>query len=184
MAIDEARLREKLIEKLGLPADSDDAAIDAELDARIDKAAEAHVAAAIAGGKILAAHRDYWLDAFRANWHSTSEVLASLSPKRVARAAPTPPVDADMANVHARITGVDFAPGTPDGIQVTPVDEMNAQINADPELQRVAWKLGIRDGINRPPEVFVTQPAVGKPKHRLVEHGDGTAHWETPTADF
>ncbi len=38
-----------------------------------------------------------------------------------------------------------FAPTT------VKTDAINARINADPELQRVAWAVGIRDGINAPP---------------------------------
>jgi hypothetical protein len=176
------KLRATLIDRLKLPDDADDQTI---LDVLGNQISEKEVAAAIRSGKVLAAHKDYWVTAMKNDVVGTRQVLASL-------ATPAPPVRAvSVASVVAAARAA-VIPQPPVRTQPTPtantIEEMNAQINADPELQRAFWELGVRNGIEKPPE-RVTGDGVGwnppwNPKHELVVNDDGTGQWVTPPADF
>lgn len=126
-------LSQKLAERLGLPTDSSDETILATVQAKLENTALNEVTAAINSGKILAAHRDYWLAAFQADFRGTRAVLASLASPRSA-----PPVNGVAASAPLP------APAAP---TVSEEDLRNAR--ADAQL----WALGFRDGVEAPPKV-------------------------------
>jgi hypothetical protein len=69
------------------------------------------------------------------------------------------------------------------------MQELNAAIEADPELHRMVWAVGgAGGGLKAPPERMTAYPDVEvpwNPKPRLVVHDDGTAgQWVTPKADW
>ena len=175
-------IRQTLTQRLKLEPDADDDAILAGLDTRLGEIADQAVTAEISSGQILAAHRDYWMGAFKANFSGTHDVLASL-------ATPAPAVRAVSARGAAVAGAALVKPkpvrADPPGVQT--IEEMNAQINSDPELQRAFWALGVRDGIEKPPETITSGPdfdPAWNPKHQLVVNDDGTGQWVTPPADF
>lgn len=67
------------------------------------------------------------------------------------------------------------------------VSEMNAELYADPAAHRALWAFGVRD-MKKPDEQIVGwTPDPGpawNPNPVLVEHADGTGHWETPQANY
>lgn len=186
MAIDDQKFREILIRKFDLPADSDDAACIEALDNAIAKAAEADVNAAINSGKILVENRAYWLKAFKANPTDTKAVLDSLSsrfsPRRPPVADRKPTADEEMARVHARVTADPFnQPG------VVAREQMDAELRADRQYHESLWhglgQCGALD-IEKPAEQFVSGgQSLSMSRYQLVEHGDGTGHWETVQPD-
>ena len=69
---------------------------------------------------------------------------------------------------------------------VTNAEQMNAAIEADENLHRGMWAMGIRDGLKPPPEQFRAAPDADPPwdpQPKLVLHEDGTGHYETPLPD-
>lgn len=85
-----------------------------------------------------------------------------------------------VREIASGATEASFAP------TVVERDAMNARINADPGLQRIAWAAGIRDGIEPPPVQYRLCPEYDKPwdpAPKLVMHRDGTGHWENPEPD-
>ncbi|ORV86734.1 hypothetical protein AWC11_17045 [Mycobacterium interjectum] len=186
MAIDDEKFREILIRKFDLPADSDDAACIEALDNAIAKAAEAEVNAAINSGKILVENRAYWLKAFKANPVDTRKVLDSLtsrfSPQRPPAADRKPTADDEMARVHARITADPFEQSG-----VVGREQMDAELRADRQYHESLWRglgqCGALD-IDKPAEQFVSGvQSASMSRYQLVEHGDGTGHWETVKPD-
>lgn len=167
---------------------------------------------AMKDGKITAASQAHWRDALGKDRDGTSRVIAALpacpgvvSGPVVRATGAQPALDPDLAQVYANITGRPFeptpgpravraaaepasAPALRDGQpSARTVDDMNAQIMSDPEMHRAMWRMGVRDGIDKPPEQITGTPAVEPswdPRPRLVENPDGTAQWETPQADF
>jgi hypothetical protein len=166
---------------------------------------ESVIDAAIREGKISASYRQQWLEQFDRDPDGCQSFIAGLPPSPMAASArvdttgrpgATPTVDHAMNAMHDKITnpsapgprnliadhGALSQPGEPPVMEstTTTFNVMNAQINADPGLQRMAWELGIRDGINKPPESYETFPTMDLPgTPRLVDHADGTGHWET-----
>jgi hypothetical protein len=98
-------MKEKLVESLGLPAGSGEAAI---LDAVGDRLAKAEVREAIKDRKILASHADSWLTAFKSDFKAAKAALAALCPGRavaLAAASRSPaPAGSDLDRVHGRVT--------------------------------------------------------------------------------
>jgi hypothetical protein len=170
---------------------------------------------AMTDGKITAASHARWSDALRKDRDGAKRVLAALpacpqvfSGPVVRAAGAQPAEDAELAQVYANITGRPFEPTRgPRAVQAAApqpvsapalqpysgqpsartVDDLNAQIQADPELHAAMWRMGVRDGLEPPPQRITSTPAVEPswdPKPRLVENEDGTASWQTPEADF
>lgn len=161
---------------------------------------------AIKAGKILAAERQVWLNRLKEDRPNYTYLLNALAPcaglngttTAAQRLDTTPSVDRAMEAMHNKLTNpgapgprnliADYGAGTVGpaeppvtGKVVTSYDAINAEINADPDLQRMTWELGpqFRGGINKPPErVEVYPPSDGPGTPRLVDHGDGTGHWE------
>lgn len=168
---------------------------------------ESVIDTAIQEGKISAARRQQFLDYFSQDPDGCQRAIGALGavpPSGSAASArsgttgrpsatpgameamyhkitnPTAPGPRNLIADH----GVVSQPGEPPVMETSTItfEAMNARINADPGLQRMAWELGIRDGINKPPESFEIYPpstAPGTP--RLVDHGDGSGHWEVNT---
>jgi hypothetical protein len=105
------------------------------------------LAEAIKDGRIDARYAPVWLDSLQADREGTKRVLAAIH-----RPAPS------AGSTHNRIARNDVyvpevAPVPKLSGSVTP-EAMNSQANSDPALQRTAWMLGVRDGIEPPPEQF------------------------------
>lgn len=108
------------------------------------------------------------------------DVVALARTRVVAAAKPLNPA-------HAPREGKPKPVRDPNAPIMTTIDAVNAEINADPGLQRAFWELGVRDGIEKPPEHISGQPGWDPswdPKPRLVMNDDGTGQWVTPPADF
>jgi hypothetical protein len=131
---------QKMINLLDLSADADDETILAAIDQRTSKIAGAEVAAAVKDGRILAAHRDYWAGAFKANYSGTRNVLASLTPTITATAA-----------AAARASTARPIPQTP-APPPKPAAKVSDQTLADAEADAELWKMGFRDGVEAPPK--------------------------------
>jgi hypothetical protein len=178
---EEEQFAQRVIRKLELPADADDATILAAVEERTTNIANAEVAEAIRSGKILASHRDYWTDAFKSNFATTRTALASLaSPRQALNNLDGSSKTAQVQEIAGQTPSARFDP------VVTTLDQMNAAIEADENLHRGAWAIGIRDGLKPPPQQFTVYPDVEPewdPQPKLVMHEDGTGHWETPEPD-
>jgi len=75
----------------------------------------------------------------------------------------------------------------PGNAAVTTIEQQNATIGADRDYHRAVWAMGVRDGLKKPAEQFRVTEDYDKPwdpKPVLVEHGDGTGHWENPASDI
>jgi hypothetical protein len=166
------------------------------------------VAAAINEGKFTSSRRQFWLTALSEDRPGAKRVIAALAAvPSIRQAGAVPAVDAEMARVHELVTGRALeptrgprpvraaaaqpasAPTLRDSGQPSArtVDDVNAEIMSDPEMHRAMWRMGVRDGLEPPPQQIKSTPAVEPswdPRPRLVENPDGTAQWETPEADF
>jgi hypothetical protein len=139
--------RARLVELLELPADADSEAINAAVDKLVSGAAESAVATAISTGKILAAHRDYWLAAFKTDRKGTEAVLNSLAPVATTAVPPMPP---DLAASRP------IAPARPQSFAEAQAAVLKAPMS-DEEANAALWKLGgpgIRAGLTPPPDVI------------------------------
>jgi hypothetical protein len=107
-----ATLTERLAEKLGLPPGADEQAVNNEIMRLCHVQAEDFVSAAISGGTILAAHRDYWSNAFKTDHEGTKAVLRSLMAKAktpVVQPAPAPITPYQPPDPEAAVTDEDEA---------------------------------------------------------------------------
>ena len=112
--------------------------------------------------------------------------------------------DADLAAALAKVTGravaeLDDPPAATTvvrqiaseatratGRHAVTNDELNAEIEADPEYHRGLWAIGVRDGLKPPPEQLTVFPDVDvpwDPKPELVVNADGTGHYEAREPD-
>jgi hypothetical protein len=140
------------------------------------------VADAIRDGRIQPARAQFWSDALDADPAGARAILDMLMP--------TPDYLRPQAAVRNRPAVRNQASPAPAAAQPTPrsetFDQMNSRINSDPELQAIAWEMGIRDGIEPPPVVYVHEPeyeAPWDPKPRVVENADGSTEWVFPEPD-
>jgi hypothetical protein len=154
------------------------------------------VDAAIADGRISAASRQVFLNALTADPGSTKRALAALTPlpvnlqrsgKQPNASATTPStarpsVDSDaLTPMFRRDLGVPNRGDMPATRAFTvTTEQMNAQANANPQLHRIAWELGIRDGLNKPSDDYIVWPNDDIPGSvHWVDQGNGTGHFET-----
>jgi hypothetical protein len=168
------------------------------------------VAAAISVGKFFPARRQFYLNALQEDPAGARRVIEGLElVPFVAAANAASTCDPDVERVSAIINGRPYGPAPSPAAAVhaaaaqrTPLspardtgqpsvmtnDQLNAQIGSDPELHRVVWAIGgPGGGLKAPPERLTAYPDAEvpwNPKPRIVDHGDGTGHWETPPPDF
>jgi hypothetical protein len=206
----------QIAELLGLDPSTDEVTVRRALsewiarnDAKQPAAAARHdderiVAAAISAGKFTPARREFYLNALREDPAGARRVIAVLAAVPQAFTG-QPAFDPEIERVSAITTGRPYepAPAPQAAVQaaaaqsapaqrgtdpVTSMQELNAQIEADPAMHRLSWAVGgPGGGLKPPPEQFTSYPEFDpswNPKPRLVDHGDGTSSWETPPADF
>ena len=139
------------------------------------------VADAVRDGKIPPARARFWMDALDADPAGARSMLAMLAaPSNGSRRGTVRPTAVRNQSSAAPVAGQPVA-------RVETIDEMNARINSDPELQAIAWEMGVRDGIEPPPVVFVTEPKYEPPwdpKPQVVTNADGSTEWIFPEPDF
>jgi hypothetical protein len=139
---------------------------------------------AMKDGKIIAASRPHWLKALREDRDGAKRMIAVLAsvPEVVRANLDGSSRTAAVREIAAQTPGDAFEP------TVTTADEMNAAIEADPEMHRAVWAISRGGGgLKPPPERFTAVPDADvpwDPAPRLVTNDDGTgSHWETPEVD-
>ena len=151
-------------------ADRDDARSNAEV-----------VADAIRDGRIQPAKAGFWADALDTDPAGARSLLAMLTPMPdYARPAAISREESHNAVVRAPAAA---APGA----RVETLEELNARINADAEMQDFMWRLGVRDGIEPPPVTYAYEPEYEPPwdpKPQIVENADGSTEWIIPEPDY
>ncbi len=118
-------LAERVAEKLGLPPSADDQTILEAVNTALAAKAARDVDQAIARGAISAAHRQVWLNSFKADADGTSAALASIV-ATVATTTYVPPLAARPQ-----------APADPDAL-------------TDEQANDALWRLGCRAGLTPP----------------------------------
>jgi hypothetical protein len=162
------------------------------------------VEAAIQQGKFGPSRREHWLHALKQDRDGAKSVIAVLAAVPQAFTG-QPAFDPEIERVSAITTGRPYepAPAPQAAVQaaaaqrapsqrgtdpVTSMQELNAAIEADPQMHRAVWAIGGPGfGLKKPAEPMTAYPDVEEPwnpKPRLVVHDDGTGHWETPKADW
>lgn len=191
---------------LGMPADSTEAAVRAELDKVLaapamrqnTQADGAAVAAAIADGRITEGRAAFWMNALLEDPKGARAVLASLAPGVPAAALPRPESDGERVEreVLARLglkpspkpvkaagpQPVRMPPGAPSGSirgGGNPADSTRQETD-DAHM----WALGqrFRGGLEPPKSqgfTYVDDFSPNTPTY--VRHSDGGGHWEPPT---
>lgn len=139
---------------------------------------------ALRDGRIGPARAQFWSEALDADPSGARKMLAMLEPvPNCSKPAAAGGSKAPCNKASASPMAPPAAP-TPQG---ETLDELNARINADPEMQAFMWRMGIRDGIEAPPVVFTREPdyeAPWDPKPRMVTNADGSVDQVFPEPDF
>ena len=102
------------------------------------------IAGAIRDGRIDAKYAPTWLNSLRADNAGTRRVLAAL-PKAVRASSGEGP------------SGRGRAAASP--VNRTFDEQLAEAAKDDPDLQRTAWLLGVREGVEEPPETYVQFPS-------------------------
>jgi hypothetical protein len=147
-------LSEKVAKILGLPPNADNDTILAEIGRLDDAAAEREVGNAINAGAIAAAHRQVWLNAFKADHKGTAAALTSIAPR----------VSAAVRTYAAPVARSSALPADP--VVAAYAAECGV---SDEEANDMLWRLGARAGL-KPPKATIAP---------LIANPDGSA-W-TPT---
>lgn len=137
------------------------------------------VADAIRDGRITPARAQFWSDALDADPAGARSLLTML----------TPSLDHSRPSASERHMPRNQASAPPpvQPPRVETLEEQNARINADAEMQDFMWRMGVRDGIEPPPVVLVQEPEYSPawdPKPQFVEHADGSTEWIIPEPDY
>lgn len=133
----------------------------------------ATVAAAITAGKIDPKNHDTWLNALGADREGTKRVLASLTalPTNLRRPSNQVKNSDTPTSAAPRVTGTD---GNLERVEIG--REPTQKEDLDAALFRMTFG---KEG-KPAPEHIVYFRDTNQP--RLIDHGDGTAHWESPGA--
>ena len=116
-----------------------------------DQEDAATIADAIRDRKIDASYAHVWAKSLREDREGTKRVIAAIATPPAGKPRPMPAAHNDVHRIMD-----DLTPWTTTGSATQ--EQMNAVANADPELQNLLWKIGVRDGIEPPPEQYLSSP--------------------------